>query len=47
MQNVIITYLVILVALGGVRSQPVRSVGRLELFANLYVAMQRNKGKQP
>lgn len=47
MPNVIITDLVILIALGGVRSQPVGRVGRLELFANLYVVRQRNKGKQP
>jgi len=47
MQNVIVAYFVILVALGGVGSQPVRRDGRLELLANLYAVMQRNKGKQP
>lgn len=47
MQNVIITYLVILIALEGVGSQPVRSVGRLDLFANLYAVLRRNKGRQP
>lgn len=47
MQNVIITYLVILIALEGVGSQPVRRVGRLDLFANLYAVLRRNKGRQP
>lgn len=47
MQNVIITYLVILIALGSVRSQPVRRVGKLIMFADLYAVMQIKRGKQP
>lgn len=43
MQNVIITYLVILIALEGVGSLFMR----LELFANAYAVMLRNKGKRP